>query len=72
MELETRLRDKESEVEQLRRALAKAGIKQEEVPIHFDGVGIPPHSPSQPCLHWAPLTQSGSHPPRPQTSSEHA
>ena len=51
MELETRLRDKESEVEQLRRALAKAGIKQEEVPVRFDGVGAPPHPPSQQCLH---------------------
>ena len=54
MELETRLRDKESEVEQLRRALAKAGIKQEEVPVRFDGVGAPPHPPSQQCLHCMP------------------
>ena len=51
LELETRLRDKESEVEQLRRALAKAGIKQEEVPVRFDGVGAPPYSPSRHCSH---------------------
>ena len=72
MELETRLRDKESEVEQLRRALAKAGIKQEEVPVRFDGVGAPPHPPPQHCLHYEPLSQTGSGLPRPQTSSERA
>ena len=41
MELESRLRDKELEVEQLRKALAQAGVKQEVVASPDDHVSMP-------------------------------
>ena len=40
MELESRLRDKELEVEQLRKALAQAGVKQEVVASPDDHVSM--------------------------------
>ena len=40
VELEDRLRDKELEVEQLRKALAQAGVKQETVASPDDHVSV--------------------------------
>ena len=62
MELETRLRDKEAEVEQLRKALAKAGIKQEEVPVRFDGVSRPPCPPPSTACTARPTAEAAACP----------